>query len=199
MARSKWSDDHYSQRARREGRPARSIYKLEEIDQRWRLLKRGDRVLDLGCAPGSWSQYAGERVGANGLVIGYDLQPVRLACPPHVQFRQADVFGLSAADVGGSVDVLLSDMAPSTMGDHATDALRSSSLVERALVLADELLIPGGNMVAKILEGPGTEEVAVAMRQRFARLTRLRPKATRQHSTELFLIGLGKRTGKLDS
>src|SRR5687768_5337254 len=109
--------DHYARRAKKEGRPARSVYKLEEIDGRWRLLRRGDRVLDLGCAPGSWMQYAAERVGPGGRVVGYDLAPVTIRLPPQAEAHVADVFALDPAGLGGPFDVVVSDMAPSTMGD----------------------------------------------------------------------------------
>ncbi|MEE8408867.1 MAG: RlmE family RNA methyltransferase [Myxococcota bacterium] len=185
--------DHFSQRAKRQGYAARSIFKLEEIDRRWRLIQPGAVVLDLGCAPGSWLQYAGRLVGPNGRVIGYDLASVSISLPPHVESRVGDVFEIPSDDLPGKVDVLLSDLAPATMGHHATDALRSAALVERALDIADLHLKNGGACVLKVLEGGTVPQIVDRMRAAFHKVERLRPQATRKRSTELFLIGLRKR------
>ena len=193
MSRDRRQPDHFTRRAKREGRPARSVYKLEEIDQRWHLLGKGRRVLDLGASPGSWMQYAAEHVGPTGRVIGYDLKPLEVALPAHAVFEIADVFALDAAALGGPFDVVLSDMAPSTMGDHTTDALRSAALAERALDVADAVLVAGGNVVVKVLEGGDVPAIAVRIRQSYSKLERLRPEATRKSSTEIFLVGLGKK------
>jgi len=184
--------DHFGRRAKSEGRPARSVYKLEEIDQRWRLLRSGMRILDLGCSPGSWLQYAAERVGPKGSAIGYDLKDVNISLPAHAEARIGDAFEVSADEIGGQVDVLLSDMAPATMGHHKTDALRSAALAERALDLAVILLRPGGGVVVKLLEGGEIVDLVKRMRVEYEKVERIRPKATRKESTEIFLVGLGK-------
>ncbi len=187
--------DHFGRRAKAEGKAARSIYKLQEIDQRWRLLAPGMRVLDLGCAPGSWLQHAAAKVGKGGRVIGYDLKAVEVSFPPQVEARVGDAFAIDPAEVAtwAPFDVVLSDMAPATMGDHTTDALRSAALVERALDVADLYLKPGGHVVAKVLEGGEVPQLIKRMRQAYEKVERLRPKATRKESTEIFLIGLKKR------
>ena len=190
--RQKRHQDHFGRRAKSEGRPARSVYKLEEIDKRWRLLHKGMRILDLGCSPGSWLQYAAEQVGAKGLAIGYDLKEVNISLPSHAEARVGDVFEVQAAEIGGQVDVLLSDMAPATMGHHQTDALRSAALAERALDLAITLLKPGGSVVVKLLEGGEIVDLVKRMRGEYKKVERIRPKATRKESTEIFLVGLGK-------
>ncbi len=184
--------DHYGRRAKAEGHAARSIYKLEEIDGRWRLLRPGQVVIDLGCAPGSWMQYAALRVGPRGRVLGYDLAPLRVSLPAHAEARVGDVFALDVATLP-EADVVLSDMAPSTMGDHQTDAARSAGLAERALHLAEARLKPGGHLVVKVLEGGDVPALIKRMRSVFERVEQLRPQATRKRSTEMFLIGLGKR------
>ena len=186
--------DHFGKKAKSEGRPARSVYKLEEIDQRWKILRPGMRVLDLGCSPGSWLQYAAEKVGSKGHALGYDLKDIEISLPGHAEARIGDVFLVSVDELGGKVDVLLSDMAPATMGHHKTDALRSAGLAERALDLADRLLLPGGTVVVKLLEGGEIVELIKRMRLTYAKVERLRPKATRKESTEIFLIGLGRHT-----
>lgn len=192
MARGKESD-HFSKRAKKEGRPARSIYKLEAIDKKVGLLRKGIRVLDLGCSPGSWIQYAAERVGSGGWVLGYDLKPVEVSLPAHAEARIGDAFELDPTELGGKFRVLMSDMAPATSGDHGTDALRSAALVERALDVAELHLERGGHVVLKILEGRDVPAIVDRMRITFEKVQRIRPEATRKHSTEIFLVGLGKR------
>ncbi len=191
MARRR--QDHFARQAKRQGAAARSIFKLEEIDKRWRLIRNGAVVLDLGCAPGSWLQHAGRAVGPSGRVIGDDLQEVSISLPSHVEARVGDAFEIPSDDLPGKVDVLLSDMAPATMGNHTTDALRSAALVERALDIADLHLKNGGACVLKILEGGEVPQIVDRMRAAFEKVERLRPEATRKRSTELFLIGLRKK------
>jgi len=190
----KREQDHFGRRAKAEGRPARSVYKLEEIDQRWRLLRGGDRVLDLGCAPGSWLQYASEKVGDRGRVTGYDLKPVSISMPGNVDARVGDAFAIPSDAVAGPIDVVLSDMAPSTMGDHKTDAIRSAGLAERALDMALMHLRKGGHVVVKVLEGGDVPAIVQRMRKEYGKVELLRPQATRRESTEIFLVGLGKLT-----
>lgn len=192
MSNSRSTPDHFTRRAKKEGHPARSVYKLEEMDRRWKLLRRGAHVLDLGCAPGSWLKYAAEKVGPSGHVLGFDLKPVDIALPPHAEARVGDAFDIAANALGSETyDVVLSDMAPSTMGNHRTDAARSAALVEQALALAEHCLRPGGNVVVKILEGGEVVQIVQGMRTRYQKVERLRPDATRKSSTEIFLIGLG--------
>ena len=193
MSRQRRNQDHFGRRAKQEGKPARSVYKLEELDSRWHLLRRGDKVLDLGCAPGSWLQYAAERVGPGGRVLGYDLKPLAISLPPHAEARVGDAFAIPDVELPGGVDVVLSDMAPSTMGDHKTDAARSAALCERALDLADRLLRPGGHVVVKALEGGDVPALVRRMRAGYDKVEQLRPQATRARSTEIFLVGLGRK------
>jgi len=193
MVSQRREQDHYGRRAKHEGKAARSIYKLEEIDRRWRLLRPGMTVLDLGCAPGSWMQYAAERVGPGGRVLGFDLKPVSVSFPPHAEARVGDAFAIPDGELPARVDVVLSDMAPSTMGDHRTDAARSALLVERALAIAAQVLAKGGHVVVKVLEGGEVPALIRAMRAAYEKVEQLRPDATRKHSTEIFLIGLNKR------
>lgn len=191
--------DHFTRRAKKEGRPARSVYKLQEIDEKWRILAPGQRVLDLGASPGSWTQYAAEKVGQKGCVIAYDLKPLTVSVPPQVKFEIGDVFDLgqpkgplSTGSTLGTFDVVLSDMAPNTMGHHKTDALRSMALCEEALRIAQCLGRTGSALVVKALEGGEVPQLALMMRKTYKKVTRLRPQATRKESTEIFLIGLDK-------
>ncbi len=182
--------DHYFQKAKKEGHVARSVYKLEEMDRRWQLLRPGAQVLDLGAAPGSWLQYAATQVGPRGRVLGVDLKPIALALPAWAEVRCGDAFDLAPTQ---RFDVVLSDMAPATMGHHGTDALRSAALAARAMDVAEACLRPGGHLVVKLLEGGDVVQLAQRVRQGFEKLERLRPQATRKQSSELFLIGLRRR------
>ena len=195
MSRSRRrTQDHFGRRARREGFPARSVYKLEEIDRRVRLLRRGQRVLDLGSSPGSWAIYAASRVAPEGHVLGVDIKAPTGALPAHVEHRVLDVFDLDVDELGGpgSFDVVLSDMAPSTTGQRALDQYRSFELYMRALGLASVLLRPRGGVVGKIFQGAEFPEAQAATSALFDKARVLRPDATRDSSYEVFLVGLGR-------
>ena len=192
--------DSYFHKAKREGYAARSAYKLEEIDRKRRLLRPGMRVLDLGCAPGSWLQYAAQQVGTEGRVTGVDLQEVTASLPSAVTVLQADVFDLGPAQLGGNVegegegfDVILSDMAPATSGIKQADAARSARLAERALELAQKCLRPGGALLVKIFQGAELQGVRERFRQEFEQVTLEKPRSSRSESVEVFLLGQGKR------
>ena len=171
------------------------MYKLEEIDRRLGLLRQGQRVLDLGASPGSWSMYASTRVGGGGLVRAIDLKEAGQELPRNVDYRVQDAFELAPESLceGGLFDVVLSDMAPSTTGHRKTDQYRSAELFDRARSLAVAVLKPGGCFVGKIFQGSEFEEVRDAMRPHFVKIRVIRPKATRDESYELFLIGLDSR------
>lgn len=197
MNRSKNSwQDHYTRRAQKEHYAARSIYKLDEIQQKQRILRRGDRVLDLGCAPGSWLQFAAEQTGSQGRVMGVDLTPVTLRLPEHVQTLVADVFQLeqsAPAIYTARFDVVLSDMAPSTTGDKSGDAARSYDLCCTALGVAETVLVPGGNFVCKIFQGEDFKAFSDHVKERFTHMRIFKPQSSRKASREIFIIGLGKK------
>lgn len=191
--RSDHRQDHFFHKAKREGFAARSVYKLEEIDKKHRILRSGQRVLDLGCAPGSWLQYIARVVGPNGRVVGLDLKPVKVPLPPHVRTLEADAFATpveSMLEPGQLFDVVVSDMAPSTIGNRFTDHVRSMELCHRVLGVADHALRRGGTVVCKAFEGEDIPALAAAFRSRFADLKRLKPKGTRTESVEVFFIGI---------
>jgi 23S rRNA (uridine2552-2'-O)-methyltransferase len=192
--RSDHRQDHYFHKAKKEGFAARSVYKLEEIDQRHRILRRGQKVLDLGCAPGSWLQYVARVVGPDGRAIGLDLKPVSVPLPPHVRTLVADAFETPVEALlpeGERFDVVLSDMAPATIGNRFTDHVRSMELCHRVLAVADRTLRPGGACICKAFEGEDIPALAAAFRERFAELKRAKPKGTRTESVEVFFIGVG--------
>jgi len=190
-----WAD-HYSRRAREEGFPARSVYKLKEAQQKYRLISSGDVVLDLGCAPGAWSKYALKVVGPAGLVVGVDLSPVKISAPNFVFIRE-DVFEivpdkLREISPKGSYDVILSDLAPKTTGDRSGDHFRSLHLARQALALARELLAPGGNFMVKVFEGERTPAFREEVSTLFEKVKPFRPRSTRSASREIFIVGLKK-------
>lgn len=181
--------DHFGRRAREHGFPARSVYKLEEIDRRLRLFRSGQRVLDLGAAPGSWSLYAAQRVGPQGLVIGVDRQPITVAAPPQVRFVQLDLESASPAVLGEaeSFDIVLSDMAPHTSGQRHRDQYLSFELYMRALRCAHELLAAGGYFVGKIFQGPELQAARTATSELLGPTRIFKPEASRRESYEIFL------------
>ena len=191
--------DVYHQRAKREGFRSRAAYKLEEIQQRERLLWRGARVAALGCWPGGWLQVAARAVGAEGRVVGVDLRALDAPLEEaHVTVLEAD---LTAPDVaarvraalGGPADVLLSDAAPKLTGIRDTDRAREETLLEAIEVLLTDLLRPGGDLLVKLLESPEAQQIAKRLEKRFDRARSLKPKASRKGTTEWYLLGRGLR------
>lgn len=190
--------DHYFLKAKRENYPARSVYKLKELDAKFRLLKPGMKVLDLGAAPGSWSLGVAEKVGSKGLVLACDIQSTETAFPPQVLFMQEDVFQRSAAFEAklaelGPFDLVISDMAPRTTGTRFTDQARSLELTLEALAVACLHLKQGGNFVVKIFMGPDIQDLLTPMRKAFSSVKSLKPKSSRAESKETFFTGLGFR------
>jgi 23S rRNA (uridine2552-2'-O)-methyltransferase len=187
--------DTYTKRARERGFPARSVFKLEDIDQRARLLRPGMHVLDLGAAPGSWTMYAASKVGPQGRVLAIDLTPITVSLPDNARAVQGDAFEVSSDDLAtfAPYDVVLSDMAPSTTGSRSTDAIRSAVLVERAIAVADAHAKPGSALVAKLFMGGEYDGLRTLIRDRYATLKTLRPDGVRAHSVEVFLVATGRR------
>ncbi|MGD9609651.1 MAG: RlmE family RNA methyltransferase [Desulfovibrionaceae bacterium] len=188
--------DHYFKKAKQENYPARSVYKLQEIEKQSRLLGSGASVLDLGACPGSWTLYAAERVGPNGHVLAIDLNPPGTAFPGHVTYLTGDMLEpgpdiREAFDRLGPFDVVLSDMAPKTTGHKFTDQARSLELCEAALGVACERLKPGGSFVVKIFQGPDAPAYLVGLKKLFASVRVAKPKSSRAESKEIFYVGTG--------
>jgi 23S rRNA (uridine2552-2'-O)-methyltransferase len=190
--------DFFFHKAKKENFAARSVFKLEEIDQKFRFIKAGMTILDLGCAPGSWAQYTVAKVGPKGFVLGIDLQAVKLSFA-NARFVQGDIrdadFDSLLAECGRSapVDGVLSDMAPRTSGIRESDQARSLELCEMALAVAERYLRPGGAFVCKLFNSGEFEEFRAKLRAKFERVEVARPKSTRKESMEIFLIGLGRK------
>ena len=195
MTKSGRPQDAFGDKAKKEGFAARSVYKLEEIDRRTQLFRRGMRVLDLGAFPGSWTQYAAQRVGNEGRVLAVDQQEWRGAFPAQVETRQCDVLALTPSDLGGlaSFDVVMSDMAPWTTGARFVDQCRSFDLYMHALVIAEGTLRGAGHFIGKIFQGPDFDQAKKRTEQLFTKTRVMKPEASRRQSYEIFVIGMGFR------
>jgi 23S rRNA (uridine2552-2'-O)-methyltransferase len=191
--------DHYFRQAKREGYLSRAAYKLIEIDDRKKILRPGDRVLDCGCAPGSWLQVAARRVGPKGVVVGIDLEPIK--------FRAANVRTIagdfttvppedllrSAGDAARLFDVVLSDMAPSTTGDPFGDHHRSVRLCEAVLDRCPALLHSGGHLIMKVFEGEAYPGLLKRAGTLFGKVRGYKPKASRSESSEMYIVATAFR------
>jgi 23S rRNA (uridine2552-2'-O)-methyltransferase len=185
--------DPFFRKARAEGFAARSVYKLDEIDRKVGLIRAGDRVLDLGCCPGSWLQYAVKAVGPHGAVVGIDRNPLPRAIAG-ARTIVGDIFTATDAELLGTLrafDVVLSDMAPDTTGIRSVDQARSASLFSEALARATRLLAPGGAFVGKFFQGPDVEDIRKHLAQRFSDVRFVKPDSSRARSFEIFLVGKG--------
>lgn len=207
--------DHYYKKAKAEGRASRASYKLEQIQAKFRVIKKGDRVFDLGCAPGSWMEVVSEMVGENGFVVGIDLLPLKIQLRKNMCYVQGDIndevalkeigCGYAARNVLRSTinvssratdqrmvfDVIISDMAPNTSGVSFKDSYLSYELDVQALEVAKKYLKTGGNFIAKIFQGEEVDIFRKELRAAFKKVETYIPDATRQGSKELYLVGLG--------
>lgn len=187
--------DFYFKKAKEQNFAARSVFKLEEIDQRFKLFQKGYKILDLGCAPGSWTQYASQKIGTNGFCIGIDLQKVALALP-NTEFVQGDAFDeptvaeLSAKHSITQFDIVMSDMAPKTTGIRIQDQQRSFDLCVRALDVAKQRLRLGGHFIVKMFQSEFFDEYLKQVKPCFLKTELLRPKSTRKSSYEIYIVGI---------
>ena len=190
-------NDPYVAEAQRLGYPSRAAFKLIELDDRFRLLLPGRVVVDLGCAPGGWTQVAVERVGERGIVVGVDL--AETAPIAGAKILRADVHDPATvtairAELGGLADVVLSDMAPATTGHAATDHLRIVALAEAAFAAASEILRPGGVFVAKVFQGGAEGPLLAQLKRAFSELRHAKPPASRAQSAETYVVAKGFRS-----
>jgi 23S rRNA (uridine2552-2'-O)-methyltransferase len=186
------ASDEYVKRALKEGWRSRAVYKLEEIQQRERLLRPGIRCVDLGAAPGSWSQYAARLLAGRGRIVATDILPMDAI--PGVEFvlgdfREPAVLDEVLLKIGADkVDLVLSDMAPNMAGIDAVDQPRSMHLAELAFEFADRVLVPGGDLLVKLFQGEGFDQIIRTARGSFGRVTTKKPKASRTRSAEIYLL-----------
>jgi 23S rRNA (uridine2552-2'-O)-methyltransferase len=190
--------DRYYKKAKQEGYRSRAAYKLLEVQQRYRLLRPGDRVVDLGAAPGGWLQVAAKIIGPQGKVIGVDLQEIHAFPERQVTLLRGDAGAKDVQEktrelLGGAADAVISDMAPKLSGIRDADVARAVALNRMALSFAEQLLRPGGVLLIKSFMSNDLHELAGELRQRFAEVQRTKPEATRQGSSELYFFARGFR------
>ena len=190
--------DHYFKKAKKENYPARSVYKLEEIQKKYRFIKSGDTVLDFGCYPGSWSIYAARVVGPKGLVVGVDLQEVKkisIAKAAEIILFCDDIMSDDIVEklqeTKNNFRIVLSDIAPRTSGNKWVDQQQSLNLARRVLELAASLLGKDGNFYVKVFEGEDFKEFVDSVRKSFKTVKIVKPKSSRSESREVFVLGMG--------
>jgi 23S rRNA (uridine2552-2'-O)-methyltransferase len=191
-------NDPYVKAAKERGLRSRAAFKLIEMDERLKLLKPGMRVVDLGAAPGGWTQVAVQAVGPRGQVVALDIlpmDPVPGASVLQGDFQEAEAEDRVIAAMGGRADLVLSDMAPNTTGHQATDHLRIMALAEIALDFARRVLAPGGAFVAKVLQGGTEAEMLAVLKRDFSSVKHVKPPASRKDSAEMYVVGVGFRGG----
>ncbi|MCX7032031.1 MAG: RlmE family RNA methyltransferase [Spirochaetes bacterium] len=192
--------DYYWQKSKDQGYPARSVWKLQEMQERFRLLDAGPHVLDLGCSPGSWSLMVLENLGGRGVLTGVDLDEpdAKLRSRPGFTFLQGDFMDpavLASVVARGPFDVVLSDAAPSTSGNRIRDTERSLELGRAVLAAASACLRPGGNLALKIFQGGSERELLETLRAGFETTRAFKPKASRSESMETYFVALHRRAG----
>jgi 23S rRNA (uridine2552-2'-O)-methyltransferase len=187
--------DTFTKLARAAGYPARSVFKLEEANKKFRFLKPKQHIVDLGFSPGSWTLYASKIVGPQGYVLGLDLTPKAMQFPDNVDAKTADVLEWEPSpQMQGSIDVLMSDMAPKTTGQRDVDAYGSIELSERALDLAQLLLTPKtGVLFVKVFQGIGYQELLKRFRAEYKVVKTFKPKSSRKESVEMFVFAKGMK------
>jgi len=193
--------DFFFNKAKEEGYPARSVYKLKEIDEKYHIIRRGDVVLDLGCDPGSWMMYLSQKVGPKGKVIGIDIEDMNIPIEKNMEFIKKDIreilFGLELREVLESdrreamFDVIVSDMAPKTTGVKFADAEESLELAEEAFKVAKRFLKRNGHFVFKIFESEGTAQFVKILKNYFKIVKRFSPEASRKQSREFYVVCKG--------
>jgi len=195
MYRKNLKNEYYTRKAREDNYPARSVYKFQQIDGKFNLIKAGDKVLDLGCAPGSWLLYIAEKISDRGGVVGVDIENLKIKIPQNAKFIKSDVMEYVPTSVGiptmvgRKFDVIVSDLAPNTSGEHFIDTEKSLEFCERALEIAQNNLKSGGNFLCKILEGEGINDFFKKVETNFAFAKRYKPLASRKESREIYIIG----------
>ncbi|MDD4990239.1 MAG: RlmE family RNA methyltransferase [Candidatus Pacebacteria bacterium] len=185
--------DFYTQKAKEQGYPARSVYKLGEIDEKFKLLQKGFFVLDLGCSPGSWILYISRKIGPIGRVFGADTDKLRVKTPFNATFLQKDIFDVDFLENlknFGKFDCVVSDLAPKVSGIRDVDAENSSLLCNRSLEICQQVLKQGGNFVCKVLESPQTADFIKQVKSNFVSVKPFKPKASVKFSKEFFVVAL---------
>jgi len=190
--------DHYFKKAKQDKYPARSVYKLQEMDKRFHLLRSGQNILDLGATPGSWAIFAAKKAGPKGKVLAVDINETEASFPPQVLFMQGDILDQdealqTAIHSRAPFDLVLSDMAPKTTGIKLKDQTQSVELAQTAMALARDVLAQGGTTAIKVFQGPDVPDFLKEMREIFTKVKTFKPKSSRPESTEVFVLGFGRK------
>ncbi len=194
MYRKYKKEEFYTKKAKEEGYPARSVYKLKEIDEKYKIFKKGDRVLDLGAAPGSWMKYISQKIGENGLVVGIDNADFKINRGKNMIFIKKDILAsdiLENKELKKKFKAVIADLSPQTSGIKSVDAINSLLLSDQALALAKLVLSPAGNFVCKVFEGELTDKFFKEVGKKFKFTKRFRPQAVSKESREIYIIGKG--------
>lgn len=194
MFRKDRENEYYTDLAHKEGYPARSVYKLKEMDERFHLFKKGDMVLDLGSSPGSWLLYLSRKVGDSGRVVGVDLNPLKITRPRNTLLLEKDVTKLTEDDLQSFLrkfHAVVSDLAPATSGIDVADMGRSLELAEQALAIAQAVLAPKGTFICKVFQSPEAQELFFSLKQMFRETKMFRPKAVMKRSREVYIVAKG--------
>jgi len=194
MYRKDKKHEYFTIKARKEGYPARSVYKLAEIDKKYHLIKPGDVILDLGCVPGSWLLYCSQKIGDKGKIVGIDISPMKIELPKNTIFLQTDIMELKISklkELNTKYDIVVSDMAPSTSGVKFVDAGKSLELSQRGFEIACEVLASNGNFVCKIFESFESDRFLKEVAKNFVFMKKIRPKAVIKNSKEFYLVAKG--------
>jgi len=195
-------DEFYTLKAKKEGYPARSVYKLKEIDEKFKIVKEGDKVLDLGCAPGSWLLYISKKVGEKGRVLGIDLEDINFHPQGNIIFIKRDILKMDEIDfknLQGRIDVVVADLAPKTSGVISADVAKSLELSQKAFEISKIVLNKGGNFVCKIFEGEGVNDFIKEVGKSFKILKRARPSAVMKRSKEFYIVAKRFALGQIAS
>lgn len=190
----KYLKDYFYEKAKKENYPARSVYKLEEIDKRYHIIKNGYKVLDLGASPGSWMKYCSVKVGPSGLVVGVDKEKIKIDLPANTRFIQEEIKNsiITAANSlkdYPSFDVILSDLAPKTTGTRDVDQARSVELIRQAFSIAQKVLKKGGHFICKVFQGPDVKGFIDSIRPGFEWVRLIKPVGSRSESFEIYIVG----------
>ena len=191
MYRKDRQNEFYTTLAKKDGYPARSVYKLREIDEKYKIIKENSRVLDLGCAPGSWILYISQKVGKGGKVIGVDIEEIKIPQKSNITFIKKSVFDLKESDFKDKFEAVVSDLSSKTSGVKFLDAGKSLELAEKAFEIAKSVLLPGGNFVCKIFQSELSDEFFKKVKNCFDFAKKIRPKAVIKKSKEFYIIGRG--------
>ena len=193
MYRKNKQNEFYTVLAKKEGFPARSVYKLKEIDEKYKIIRRGSRVLDLGSSPGSWLLYLSEKVGDKGTVIGIDIEEIKIPKKTNVVFIKKSIFDLKETDFKYKFEAVVSDLSPKTSGIKLLDTGKSLEMAEKAFEIARSVLVPGGNFVSKVFDSESSRGLFTRVRNCFDFAKIFKPRAVIKGSKECYIIGRGFR------